>query len=185
MSELTSGSEPQSPRGQELTIEPITVEEFIRTQDQALNRLMDGLDLDYRDGIRATSRTTFMGMDSYLAELESGYTMAPYNSELMILDKKSSGEMVGYGFVTFFNNGVARVGDTFTDEDHRRQGLGRRRLYLMNMLTNQLRGQVLYSGISIEPEAQSLWLRLVDEGVAEAYCTQRGLTRWRFKKEAT
>lgn len=183
MSESLTRSEALTGGREELEFVALSREDFLARQNEALNRLMDGLEMDYRDDIVATHLINYKGINTYMAELASPdlSVRSSFSREMMLLDEGSDGEMLGYGFITFFNNGIARVGDTFTNNEYRRQGLGRRRLELMNGITSQLYGQVLHSGLSIEPEAESIWQTLVDEGVAEPYQVSPEITRWRFK----
>lgn len=160
---------------------PITIEEFFDTHEDTIREMLDGLDVDYRSDAEAAFVTEFYGCNTFGLELESTDAAAgTFDKEIMLIDETREAIPVGYGFITFFRDGPARVGDTFTREGYRRHGLGRRRLELMDAIVRKKTGQVLHSGTSIEPEAESLWRALAAEGRAETYQTPSGLERWRF-----
>lgn len=59
------------------------------------------------------------------------------------------------------------VGYTGTEEKYQKQGLGRRRLFLMNALAKTLYNNPVYSDTVITDEAKSLWEKLVQENLAK------------------
>lgn len=61
------------------------------------------------------------------------------------------------------------VGYTETEDDFRKQGLGARRLLIMNVFAKILYVLPLHSDTLISAEASSLWKRLVEEGKATTY----------------
>jgi hypothetical protein len=61
------------------------------------------------------------------------------------------------------------VGWTSTEEDFQRSGFGKRRLYLMNAISQTFYGLPLYSDTSISPSAKSMWESLVQKGEAKKF----------------
>lgn len=67
-----------------------------------------------------------------------------------------------------------------TDKDFREQGLGNRRLLLMNAVSRMLYGLPLHSDTSIANEAERrLWEKFVTQGKAKKY-SQNGVDRYSF-----
>lgn len=99
-----------------------------------------------------------------------------------LADTDSEGNFVGYGAVMAPRSaGAPFVGDTFTNEQFRREGYARRRLEVMNAVAKIIYGSVLHSSLipTPEPEAIQLWKKLTEESQAEEFQTERG-PRWRF-----
>jgi hypothetical protein len=59
------------------------------------------------------------------------------------------------------------VGYTVTEEKYQKQGLGRRRLFLMNALAETLYNNPVYSDTIITDEAKNLWEKLVQENLVK------------------
>jgi len=59
------------------------------------------------------------------------------------------------------------IGFTDTEEKHRKSGLGKRRLYLMNALAKSFYGHSVYSDTLVSEEARLLWEKLVLENKAQ------------------
>ena len=98
-------------------------------------------------------------------------------------------EVVGRG-TAWLIDGVANfenmpfVAYTTTSLEHLRQGLGMRRLQLLNALCLDLWSQVLRSSDSIRPEARGVWEKLCQMGLAEVWRDDaNGKSVYRFKNE--
>lgn len=71
------------------------------------------------------------------------------------------------------------VGYTWTSEKFRKQGLGRRRLFIMNATSKARYDNALSSSGSPRISQRSIWEKLVKEGIAETHVWE-GTQRYRF-----
>lgn len=94
-----------------------------------------------------------------------------------LIDVNQSDMPVGYGEVDFgrfsFLEGKFFVGYTETFPEFQKQGLGTRRLYVMNALCQAFYQSPLNSGFGLGLGAERLWERLVEQGVAEVVKDRR------------
>lgn len=89
----------------------------------------------------------------------------------------------GYDIGNPASDGKPYVAWTGTAEGFRKQGLGLRRLKVMNVVAQELYGKPLNSDSEffIEEEARSLWRHLVQQELADRYSETYGGLRYRFK----
>jgi hypothetical protein len=107
---------------------------------------------------------------------------------VLIVDTSDKGDKIGLGILAIGTGNAGDkykkpyVGETHTDDDHTRQGLGIRRLKLMNRLALELFGLPLNSDPigNTTGEAVAVWQKLVQADQAELY-VEDGIPRFRFK----
>jgi hypothetical protein len=111
----------------------------------------------------------------YAARTIKEYPEAGTEESTFVVDVKGD-EIVGHGEVRYHltnDSGYFKdkpfVGFTETDGNHRREGLGERRLRAMNALAQQKYGKPIHSDTVISEEARKLWEKLVTEGRATMY----------------
>jgi hypothetical protein len=117
------------------------------------------------------------GSKTFVAEQTKSYGDGGDTEKLTYLaDLDERGEDVGYGEIRMnVSNPSAYfkdkpfVGFTKTNTDRKRQGYGMRRLRAMNALSEMAYSLPLHSDSLMTPDAEAVWKKLVDEGVAEAY----------------
>jgi hypothetical protein len=110
-------------------------------------------------------------------------------SLMYIADTDEQGEVYGYGEVRYnttsqdpYFKDKPFVGFTETEENHRKQGFGMRRLIIMNTLAQKFFGHPLHSDAAInQAKAKPLWERLVEQGLAYEYIEDDNLERYAFK----
>lgn len=127
---------------------------------------------------------------SYPFELdltELGYPVG--TKEILVADIVDRDEVAGFGEIFFGKfdedrdtENRAYVAYTFTKEQFRKQGLGKRRYELMNRLAVEQFGSVLYSDPAGETasDASRVWQGLVKEGKAEICGEVGGTPVFRF-----
>ncbi len=128
---------------------------------------------------------------AYIGHLMITHENGLIEEELYIADVTEDGTLAGYGTVRKLQNPVLPelqdipfVGYTKTlqtpEQDYRRQGLGMRRLFVMQNAAQQVLSGPLHSGFTREPAADRLWKRLAQDDIAEE--VQLGShARYRFK----
>lgn len=107
----------------------------------------------------------------------------------LVTDVSPDGQIVGKGRIRYILPGITSeayagypfVGWTATIEGARNSGLGMRRLLEMNTIANEVYDMPLRSGTKIEPAAESLWLKLVERGLAVAPVAENNY-RYTFKE---
>lgn len=111
------------------------------------------------------------------------YSNAADTRDLVYLrDVTVSGEDEGYGvLIKSIKSNKPYVGYTSTEEEYQKKGLGKRRLLMMNALSQMLFGFPLHSDIIIRPVAESIWVKLATEGKAIKY-NEEGRDRFMFTK---
>ncbi len=111
--------------------------------------------------------TTFVARYA-IDQMLDGAPLNPQNIFLVDIDK--NGETVGSGYVASNNHplykGKPFVGYTDTKSGFEKQGLGRRRLFVMNALSQMSYRLPLHSGLSPSAPATRIWDSLVTEGIA-------------------
>lgn len=117
------------------------------------------------------------GSQTYIAHQTKTYsTNNDTESLIYLVDMNGKGENVGHGEVRknisntapFFKD-KPFVSYTFTEDDHTQRGLGRRRLLLMNALSQMMYGFPLNSDTVLIDKEKKLWERLVAENRAKQY----------------
>jgi hypothetical protein len=130
----------------------------------------------------------FEGLETYVLPIDVHADDAGVGEEVLYLvDTDAEGQKTGIGLVAKGRGGLARyqkpyVGYTETDETHRREGLGLRRLRLMNRLALREYDQPLHSdpNADVSDEAKAVWLKLVNSGEAEFFHDEE-YPRFRFR----
>lgn len=84
-----------------------------------------------------------------------------------LFDTDLHGRPQGYGEIVHGNSDKPFVGYTFSEI--KKQGLGQRRLKMMNAISTMLYDKPLHSASTISDSARGVWEKLVHEGVAERY----------------
>lgn len=114
-------------------------------------------------------------------------TTAPWedgSKEVLTLDLDEHGERVGFGEIWLRVGESPMVGYTETATGTR-QGLGLRRLLVMNYVAEQQAGELLHSGSQISPSAAGVWGKLISLGVAEPYRDELWIDRYRFTQSTS
>jgi hypothetical protein len=133
------------------------------------------------------------GDTSYLGEHIKTYQNGQVESNTYIVDINQDSRLTGKAEIRFaadredsyFKN-KPFVGWTETLEDFRGEGLGRRRLLVMNTASLALYGHLLHSGtLQHDPAVSKMWDRLVEEDLATRYSevdskTGEELARYHF-----
>lgn len=144
---------------------------------------------DYRRGNFSAFYVIYhqSGDRTFAAKQTKTYDTNGDTEELVyLIDLDSNGKEEGHGEIRmnvsnddpYFKN-KPFVGYTATEDGFRRQGLGTRRLLIMNTFTQILYDLPLHSDTLITDDARRLWERLVAEGKAIKY--QEGKNeRFRF-----
>lgn len=134
------------------------------------------------------------GLVTYIAEREQRIDEDDElydRSSTQLIDVDKGQTIVGRSHLVYVPEGTDAIDAGFpyvayteTDPKKRKQGLGRRRLMVMNLLANTLHEQPLHSDSDWfrEDEATSLWERLEQEGKAVRYKDKNGDNRFRFKE---
>ena len=135
----------------------------------------------------------FEGSDSYVMPIHANIDARGGVGEevVFVVDTDESGNKIGMGLLGF---GVGDhppalkkpyVAYTQTEQGRRQEGLGTRRLRLMNQLALRLFDQPLNSDpeSDLSIEAMYTWQKLVRAGEAEGYEEENGALRWRFKTD--
>ena len=114
---------------------------------------------------------------AYLASEEKQYDGSKESKEqCTYVYEARDGEKVGHGEIRW--NDTSKdpffvdkpfVGMTRTEEDFRREGLGLRRIKLMNAIAQMRYGKPLYSSTLMTREAKSVWGKLQEQGIAERF----------------
>lgn len=81
---------------------------------------------------------------------------------------------------TFDGKNKPTVGDSFTAIQHRKNGLGMRRLKMMDALSRIIYQTPLASGIIIHDSEKNLWEKLVENGKAERILIENQPDHYRF-----
>jgi hypothetical protein len=98
-------------------------------------------------------------------------------------DRSDTDEYLGHGEIdheTFDGINKPTVGDSFTAVQHRKNGLGMRRLKMMDALSRMVYQTPLTSGVIIHNSEKDLWEKLVEDGKAERIPSGKGPQRYRF-----
>ena len=132
---------------------------------------------------------------TYIAEHSKAYAaVAEVESNAYVVDLDPDGRQVGAGEIRFaltntrdFFRDKPFVGWTETEPGHQRQGLGKRRLLIMNLAATALYKHPLHSGTLMSDDAESLWQKLTADGLAEKYTEKdtaykNGLVRYKFSR---
>lgn len=99
-------------------------------------------------------------------------------SDLILVEANPSGQFVGFGDVSYVEGDISPavlnkpyVAYILTAKEAQGQGLGLQRLRSMNNLSKTWFGHELHSDPSsdTEPEARSLWFKLIESGEARSY----------------
>lgn len=115
---------------------------------------------------------------SWLAQHDKTYDeySEAVESNTYVFDTNPDNEITGVGEIRFARSSddpyfkdKLFVGWTKTELGFERQGLGRRRLLVMNMVSHALYGCALHSDTLLSEPAQRLWEGLVDESAASRY----------------
>ncbi len=120
------------------------------------------------------------GEKTYVAKKVKIYHLTRGSLKLMgLIDVNEDNIHIGHGEIMVDNSEKEIYKDqpfvayTDTVKKYRRQGLGMRRLYVMNALSQAFYQLPLYSGFAIKPSAEGVWQRLVEQGVAKIYEDER------------
>ena len=98
-------------------------------------------------------------------------------------DRSGTDEYLGHGEIdheTFDGINKPTVGDSFTAVRRRKNGLGMRRLKMMDALSRMVYQTPLTSGVIIHTSEKNLWEKLVENGKAERIPSGEGPQRYRF-----
>lgn len=98
-------------------------------------------------------------------------------------DRSDTDEYLGRGEIdhkTFDGENKPTVGDSVTTVQHRKNGLGMRRLKLMNALSRMVYQTPLTSGVIIHNSEKDLWEKLVGDDKAERIPSGKDPQRYRF-----
>lgn len=129
---------------------------------------------------------------SYAASQKKIYRPEKWERVIHLIDTTESGKLTGTGEVAFspdsrvdyFRNKPS-VWFTRTFEGLGHQGLGRRRLVMMNLAATAEFGFSLHSAtLFCDPYEQNAWEHLVRDGLAKRYVQRNGTqqsTRYKFK----
>ena len=128
------------------------------------------------------------GLALQITHLDLSKTFVGENLSLeavFLQDRDSKNKYAGEGQI-FLEAGndepdIPVVGFTFTALKYRRNGLGKRRLQIMDAVTRSLYQDPLYSSGSPRPEQRSIWEHLVNEEIAEIVKWQE-TKRYKFIK---
>ena len=124
------------------------------------------------------------GIESFVAEHTKTYRQNHETESITyVIDTDTSGVTLGKGEIRLsrtndsdFYKNKPFVGQTTTTFEYRRQGLGLRRLHVMNMASLAIHGLPLHSDTLRSRQAQSLWEKLVEQGVAQRYMQANPVT---------
>jgi hypothetical protein len=109
--------------------------------------------------------------------------------DILLIDVDDRDRRIGHGIVAMLSGDVQPfeinkpfVGETGTQPEFMRQGLGLRRLQVMNHLAQLIFRKPLHSDLlgHTSEEAKGVWRKLTEQGNAEEY-TRDGFSLWRFK----
>ncbi|MDA2936086.1 hypothetical protein MYX06_02620 [Patescibacteria group bacterium AH-259-L05] len=113
------------------------------------------------------------GNKTFVAQQTKNYSDNGTTEKLTyIVDVDKNGAYIGHGAINistpdeYFKN-KPFVDYTKTLKEHRKKGLGTRRLYLMNAVSQMLYGRPLHSALTRGPKAESLWQKLAANGEAK------------------
>jgi hypothetical protein len=120
------------------------------------------------------------GFTTYFASYLRSDNNVPDEKVVKVIDTNANEIVVGNGTIVFYlptNTSIVSgarhkmigfpfVGTTDTLSEHRQQGLGARRLFVMGYISRKIFGMPLYSGLQPSPQAKSLWDTLVQEELA-------------------
>ncbi len=98
-------------------------------------------------------------------------------------DRSDKDEYLGHGEIdheTLDGKNKPTVGDSFTAGQHRKNGLGMRRLKMMDALSRMIYQTPLTSGVIIHDSEKNLWEKLVQDGKVERIPSGKGPQRYRF-----
>jgi len=98
-------------------------------------------------------------------------------------DRSDTDKYLGHGeidYETFDGENKPTVGDSFTAVQDRKNGLGTRRLNMMDALSRMVYQTPLTSGVIIHDSEKNLWEKLVENGKAERIPSGNGPQRYRF-----
>jgi hypothetical protein len=117
------------------------------------------------------------GGNTYLgAQVKTYWTNDETERLVYVFDTDPSGGIIGKGLVRKALNeqddladDMPFVGYSKTVKPFRKQGLGQRRLLIMNEASERIFGLPLHSDINITEGAQRIWLHLVEAGLAVEY----------------
>lgn len=146
-------------------------------------------DIEEFDSITA-SNPHANGDVTYTARHIKNYSYGDSEITTQFVDSDPEGKISGIGEVRYNPNPTMApgffkdkpfVGWTYTEENGRRAGLGRRRLLTMAQYARNETGYALHSDTLQAGGASRIWGRLVKEGLAEKY-SQDGNPRYKMKQ---
>lgn len=136
---------------------------YVVSEHYSKERFNRFLKIDHKDG-----DVTWVGNYHEPAPAKSNS-----DEEFFFLVDHKDGKETGIGTVKYYPHVNQKyydhqpfIGNTETATDSRKQGIGMRRMLAMNALSQMEYNSPLHSGVSIEPEAESLWQKLITEGKA-------------------
>lgn len=103
------------------------------------------------------------------------------NQTILLQDRNKGNRYIGEGYI-YINpdDDIPTVGYTFTAERFRRQGIGTRRLLVMNALSQAIFGAPLSSSTHPMPLQRSIWEGLVRKEQAELIQLPSGAKRFQL-----
>lgn len=125
------------------------------------------------------------GLSFKVVHPDSGITLVAEHSDFEVFflqDRNKSDRYVGEGQIYVecgSESEIPIVGYTYTSKWARQQGLGTRRLFIMNTVSRLAFDSPVSSSASPRPTQRSIWEKLVEKEIAENYQWE-GTPRYRF-----